>query len=108
MAPWLYRLIAVLKFIGLLVFVRVYVALLFHPTWGPVVSWGTMLLGCAWFARNVTSRWYPALKKRPGLLRVYTVLAGLNVLAWFPGYWVARYVLNSLTGVDAGNFPTAL
>ena len=73
-----------------------------------MVRWGTLLLGSAWFVQAIISRWYPALKQRLGLPRVLKVLMGLNALAWLPGYCVARYVLNSVTGIDAGNFPTAL
>jgi hypothetical protein len=36
------------------------------------------------------------------------VLVTLNALAWLPGFWFARYVLNTLTGVDAANFTIAL
>jgi hypothetical protein len=39
---------------------------------------------------------------------VYKVLGGLNALAWLPGFWLARLFINTLTGVDAGNFTTAL
>jgi hypothetical protein len=66
------------------------------------------VLGGVWFVWNVTARWYPALKERLGLSRVYKALLVLNALAWLPGFWLARLLINRLTGVDAGNFTTAL
>jgi hypothetical protein len=42
------------------------------------------------------------------LPRVIKVFLGLNALLWLPGFCFARYTLNSITGVDAGIFPTAL
>ena len=108
MVLWQRVLMLVGFFVGILVIIPHFVELLISPTWGPVVRWGTLLLGSAWFVQAIISRWYPALKQRLGLTRVFKVLVGLNALAWLPGYCVARYVLNSVTGVDAGNFPTAL
>jgi hypothetical protein len=108
MAPWKYTLIAGAKLIGLIILSLVYLRLLFSPTWSSMVLWGTILIGCAWFVWILLSRWYPTLREKFGLPRIYKVLIGLNALAWLPGFWVARYALNSITGVDAGNFPTAL
>jgi hypothetical protein len=66
MAPWKYRLIAGLKLIGLLIFIKVFLGplleLLLNPTWGPVVLWGIILLGCARFIWTITFRWYPVVK----------------------------------------------
>src|SRR5262245_14007101 len=101
MAPWKYRLIAFAELIGLFVLAKVFFGLLVNPTWGPVVVWGMVLIGYAWFVWSITSRWYPALKQRLGLPGVYKMLVTLNALAWLPGFWFARYVLNTLTGVDA-------
>jgi hypothetical protein len=56
------------------------------------------------FVRTFITRWYPVLKKHLSLARAGKVFA----LAWLPGYCGARYILNNLTGVDAGYFPTAL
>jgi hypothetical protein len=108
MARWKYRLIAGLQLIGLLIFTKVFLELLLNPTWGPVVLWGIILLGCARFVWTITFRWYPVVKARFGLPRVIKVFLGLNALLWLPGFCFARYALNSITGVDAGHFPTAL
>ena len=108
MARWKYRLIAGLQLIGLLIFAKVFLGLLLNPTWGPVVLWSIILLGCARFVWTITFRWYPVVKARFGLPRVIKVFLGLNALLWLPGFCFARYTLNSITGVDAGNFPTAL
>jgi hypothetical protein len=95
-------------FVGLIVILPRFLALLVSPTWGPVVSWGLILLGSARFVWTITFRWYPVVKARFGLPRVIKVFLGLNALLWLPGFCFARYTLNSVTGVDAGNFPTAL
>jgi hypothetical protein len=94
--------------VGIIVIHPRFVALLVSPTWSPVVFWGAIFLGIARFAWTVTFRWYPAVKARVGLPRVIKVFLGLNALLWLPGFCFARYALNSITGVDAGNFPTAL
>jgi hypothetical protein len=94
--------------VGISVILPRFSALLFSPTWGPVVLWGIILLGCARFVWIITFRWYPAVKARFGLPRVIKVFLGVNALLWLPGFCFARYTLNSITGVDAGNFPTAL
>jgi hypothetical protein len=108
MARWKYILKGTAKLIGLVILVIGYLRLLANPRWSPVVLWGTFLIGSAWFVWTITFRWYPVVKARFGLPRVIKVFVGLNALLWLPGFCFARYVLNSITGVDAGNFPTAL
>jgi hypothetical protein len=108
MAKWKYRLIALVKRIGEIILGIGYLRLLGNPKWSTMVLWGSLLIGFIWFVWNVTSRWYPFLKKTFGLQHVWGALVTLSALFWLPGFWTARYVLTSITGVDAGNFPTAL
>src|SRR5262245_50013007 len=112
MAPWKIILIVTAKIIGLLIgalgSLRLFFWLISNPRWSPVMTWGLILLGWGWFVWSIKSRWYPALKQRLGQKSPYKVLLWVLPLAWLPGLWVARCTLNSITGVDAGNFPTAL
>jgi len=108
MALWLRVLMAVGFLVGIYVILPRLLLLPMSPTWVPVVFWVLIFLGCARFVWIVTFRWYPAVKTRFGWPRIIKVFLGVNALLWLPGFCFARYTLNSITGVDAGNFPTAL
>ena len=94
MAPQQYRLIGLLKIIGVLAFIlvlpKVFSWYFDHPGFSTFVVWGTILIGCTWFIWILISRWYPTLKEEFGLPRVYKVLGVLNALAWLPGFWIER------------------
>ena len=108
MARWKYRLIAGLQLIGLLIFAKVFLGLLLNPTWGPVVLWGIIL---SRLCPVRLDHHFSLVSSGEGQIRIaacHQVFLGLNALLWLPGFCFARYTLNSITGVDAGNFPTAL
>jgi hypothetical protein len=76
--------------------------------------WGQLLVGTIYltatvmFISAVWRKWYPALKNKLNPTLGGWLLVLLNASFGFVGHLVARYYLNTLTGVDPNNFPKAL
>ncbi len=81
-------------------------------TFGMYVIAGLSLLvyglGGFWFLKVVLYDWFPLLWQKLGSQGAALLVSGVTGLFWTFGHIRARIYLNTLTGVDPGNFNTTL